>query len=190
MRVVEQVGRQGDDRLQPVVLQNPAADLRFARASAAVEQRRAGQHDTNTATAQLKRFALGQQVHQEQQRTIAHARQTGTEASGEALLAVLSLHLLLHVLPLHAERRVGQAVVELLMGQVIVRQSIAELDVAGVVALDQLVRYGDGIGLRVQLLGVRHQAGIGVPLVDLLDGRGQESASTGCKCMVRTLVDA
>ena len=125
----------------------------------------------DAAAAQLHRFALGQQVHEEQQRTIAHARQAGTETAGEALLAVLGLYLLLYVLPLHTERRVGQAVVELFMGQVIVRQGVAEFDVAGVVALDQLVRHGDGVGLRVQLLGIGHQAGVGVPLVDLLDGR-------------------
>jgi len=54
-------------------------------------------------------------VHQEQQRAIAHPRQAGAEAAGKALLTVLDLKLLLHLLPLHTERRIGQAVVELLM---------------------------------------------------------------------------
>ncbi|MNJ68565.1 hypothetical protein D3C77_648230 [compost metagenome] len=105
--VVEQVGGQGNDRLQPVVLQYPTTDLRLARAGAAVEQWRAGQHDADAAAAQLNGLALGQQVHEEQQRAIAHPWQARAEAARVALLDVLVLYQLLHLLPLHSERRVG-----------------------------------------------------------------------------------
>ena len=118
-------------------------------------------------------------MHQEQQRSIAHPRQAGTEAAGVAQVAVLGVHRFLHHLPLHAEGRVGQAVVEALGGQLVVAERVAQLQVAHVVALDQLVGHADGVGLGVQLLRVGHDARVGVPLGHLLDSRRQEAASAG-----------
>ena len=86
---------------------------------------------------------------------------------------------LLHHLPLHAERRIGEAVVETLGGQQVVRERVAELEVANVIALDQLVGHADGIGLGVQFLRVGHDARVGVPLGHLLDGRRQKAAGAG-----------
>ncbi|MNF72538.1 hypothetical protein D3C84_545180 [compost metagenome] len=65
------------------------------------------------------------------------------------------------------------------MGQQVVGQGVAQLDVLGLEALDQLVRHRDGVGFRVQLLGVGHQASIGVPFGHLLDRRGEKAAGTG-----------
>jgi hypothetical protein len=73
-------------------------------------------------------------VQQEQQRAVADARQAGAEAAVEALLLVLLADFLLDLLPLHAEGRVGQHVVELLAGQAVVAERVAEDDVGDVLA--------------------------------------------------------
>src|SRR5690606_27829304 len=109
---------------------------------------------------------------------IPHPRQACAEATGIAQLLMLVLYLLLHLLPLHPERWIGQAVVELLMGQLVVAQGIAELDVLGREALNQLIRHRDGIGLRVELLGIRNQACMWVPLCHLLNSGGEKTART------------
>src|SRR5689334_20903021 len=47
--VIEELVGKGDDALEPVVLDNPAADLALARAGAAREQRRAVEDDGQAA---------------------------------------------------------------------------------------------------------------------------------------------
>ncbi|MCY1533590.1 hypothetical protein D9M68_689270 [compost metagenome] len=57
-------------------------------------------------------------------------------------------------------------------------QRVAELDVLGFEALDQFVCNRNGVGLGIEFLSVWNHARIGVPFVDLLNSRGQETAST------------
>ena len=146
--VVEHVGGQRDDGLDQVVLQHVAADLGLAGAGAAGEQRRAVEHDADAAAAVLGRAHLAEQVQQEQQRAVRHARQAGAEAAAVALLLVLVADGLLDLLPLHAEGRVGQHVVEQLAEQAVVGQRVAEHDVADVLAADQHVGLADGVATR------------------------------------------
>ena len=155
--VVEHVGRQRDDGLQPVVLDDPLADVRLAGAGAAGEERRAVEDDADPAAAFARRAHLRQQVHQEQQRPVRDARQAGAEAAVVPLLLVLVADLLLDLLPLHAEGRIGEAVVEGLAGVAVVGQGVAEHDVRHVLPLDQHVGLADRVGLRVELLPVDHQ---------------------------------
>jgi hypothetical protein len=96
-------------------------------------------------------------VQQEQQRSVADARHAGPETAVVALVFALLADVLLDVLPLHPEGRVGEHVVEVLAGQAVGGQRVAEHDVADVLALDEHVRLADGVGLGVQLLAVHHQ---------------------------------
>ena len=68
--VVEHLFRQGDDRFQPVVLDQPAADVAFAGAGAAGEQRRAAEDDGEPRAVPVlvraHRLELGHHVLQKQ----------------------------------------------------------------------------------------------------------------------------
>ncbi len=119
------------------------------------------------------------QVQQEQQRAIADARQAGAEAAVEALLLGLLADLLLDLLPLHAEGRIGEHVVEVLAGQAVVGERVAEDDVGDVLPLDQHVGLADGVGLGVQLLPVHHQPRLRVVLGQVLLGHAQHAAGAG-----------
>ena len=63
---------------------------------------------------------------EEEQRAVVHARQAGAEAAVEAELVVLALDLLLLLLPVHAEGRIGEEVVEVLAGELVVGEAVAE----------------------------------------------------------------
>lgn len=123
-------------------------------------------------------------MHQEQKRPVGHPRETRPEPPVEALLLVLGADRLLDLLPLHAERRIGQHVVELLMRMAIIRQGVAENDVADVLPLDQHVRLADGVGLRVQLLPVHDEGCLVVVLRKVLVGCREHPA-----CACRGVVD-
>ena len=160
--VVEHIGRQADDGLDQIVLQHVAADFALARARTAGEQRRAIEHDAEAAAAVLRRAHLGEEMHEEQQRAIRHARQAGTEAAIEALALVLLADFLLDLLPLNAERRIGQHVVELRVSVAVFRQRVARDDVGDILPLDQHVRLADRIALVVQLLPEHREPGLRV----------------------------
>ena len=80
--VVEKLVRQGDDRLEPVVFDDPAADLALAAAGVAGEQRRAVEDDRDRGC----RPARGARILEsmcckKEQRAVVDARQPGAEAA-------------------------------------------------------------------------------------------------------------
>ena len=88
--VVENLLRQGDDGFQPVVLHDPAADLRLARARAAGEERRAIEDDADVALGFLRVVHPGDEVLQEEHLAIGLARQPGPEAAIKAPRCLVS----------------------------------------------------------------------------------------------------
>ena len=127
--VVEKLVRQGDDGVEPVVLDDPAPDIGRAGPGIAAEQGRAIEDDGDLgALAALLRRVLHLRDHvlKEQQRAIIDRRQPRAETAGEAQLLVLLFDDLLLILPLHAERRVGEHVVELLAGEAVAGLAVAE----------------------------------------------------------------
>ena len=101
-------------------------------------------------------------MHEEQQRAIRHARQTGTETPVEALRLVLLANLLLGLLPFDAERRVRQHVVELAIRVPVLGEGVAEDYIADILPLDEHVCLADREGFGVQLLPVHRQASLRV----------------------------
>ena len=75
--VVEHVERQGDDRLQPVVLDDPAADVALALAGVAGEQRAAVVNLGDAAAERGALLHLGELVGQEQHLAVAGAGHQG-----------------------------------------------------------------------------------------------------------------
>ena len=75
--VVEHVERQGDDRLQPVVLDDPAADIAFTLAGVAGEEGAAVVHLGNAAAERGALFHLGELVGEEQHLAVAGAGDQG-----------------------------------------------------------------------------------------------------------------
>ena len=118
-------------------------------------------------------------MEQEQQGAIGHARQARAKAALKAFQLVLVGDLLLHLFPFHSKGRVGKHVVEAGVGQLIVGQGVAELDVADVLTLDQHVRLADGEGLRVQLLAMQRHRDLFAHLLNVLIAFREESAGTG-----------
>lgn len=177
--VVEHVGGQGDDGFQPVVLDDPAADLRLARARAADEKRRAIEHDANAAAT----FGLGphlrDEVQQEEQAAVGHARQARAEPPLVAFLRVLVTDEFLDLFPLHAKRRIGEHVVEALAGQAVVGERVSVDDVGDVLALDEHVRLADGVGLGIQFLAEDHQASLWVEALEAFLRHREHAAGTG-----------
>jgi hypothetical protein len=114
--VIEHLLRESDDALEPVVLDDPLADVALTRARTAGKERRAAEDDRETRAVLVLRRAHGlrlvDHVLQEEQRAIIHPRQPGPETAFEAAFVVLLLNLLLLLLPVHAEGRVSEEVVE------------------------------------------------------------------------------
>ena len=118
--VVEHVERQGDDGLQPVVLDDPAADVALALAGVAGEERRAVVHLGDAAAERRAVLHLGEHVGQEEhlavagagdERVLRIARVLDDEA--RVLDAVLAAHPLEVALPALAVGRIGEHEVEL-----------------------------------------------------------------------------
>src|SRR5207245_7700130 len=105
-RAFEELVGHGDDGFEPVVLDDPAANLAFAGAGLAGEERRAVEDDGQPAAALVGGLHFRQHVLQEQEGAVVDARQAGAEAFGEALLLVLLANLLFLRLPFDAEGRV------------------------------------------------------------------------------------
>ena len=112
--VVEHVGRQSDDGLDEIVLQDVAADLALAGSRAAGEQRRPVEHDAEAAAA----LGAGRIFEIRCSRNSSDPSQTRGSPGPKRPLKPFSscslADLLLDLLPLHAERRIGEHVVELL----------------------------------------------------------------------------
>ena len=180
--IVEQLVGQGDDGLQPVVLDDPAPDVALAAAGVAREQGRAVEHDGEATAAGLGRAHFRQHVLQEQQRAVVDARQPRAEPAGIAEGLGLVPNRLALLLPLHAEGRVGQHVVEgprpaRVVGPEGVRgEGVAEMDVVRVLALDEHVGLADRPGFVVPVLAEHEGLGVGVEGADVLFGHGQHAA--------------
>src|SRR5690606_6359824 len=179
--VVEHVGGQGDDRLDQIVLQQVATNLRLARTGTTGKQWRAIEDDANARAAVARVTHLADQMQQEQQRAIGYTRQARAETTVEALLGVLVGDLFLNLLPVHTERRVAEHEVETVAGQLVVGQGVAQLDVADVLPLDQHVRLADGVGLGVQLLAMQRHGDLLADGLDVLVALGEEAAGAGSR---------
>src|SRR5207245_7878552 len=114
--VVEHLLRQGNNGLEPVLLDDPLANVALARTRAAGEQRGAAEDDRQTGTVLVLRRTHGLELAdhelEEEQRAIVHARQPSAEAAAETALVVLLLDLPLLLLPVHPEGWVGEKLVE------------------------------------------------------------------------------
>ncbi len=66
--------------------------------------------------------------------------------------------------PVNAERRIGDAVVELIAVELVVVQGVAKLHVVGIAPTDQHVSLGDAKSERVQLLAKAGDIRIGIQL--------------------------
>ena len=163
--VVEEVERQGDDGLEPVVLDEPAADVALALARVAGEQRPAVVDLGDAAAERRVAVHLRRHVGEEEHLAVAGA---GDERQLFALVhhlearvahAVLAAHRLEVLLPALPVGRIGEHEVELLGGEGVVRERgpfRAADDVVGALAFafEQHVRLADGVSLGVDLLAV------------------------------------
>ena len=115
---------------------------------------------------------------EEEELAVADPGQAGAEPAGVAAV-VFGLHRRLIHLPFLAEGRVGQQVVEALVGVLVLAERAAELDVLGVApvgGLDEQVGLADGERLRVDFLAEQVNVGVGVDLLDALSCDGQHAA--------------
>src|SRR5690606_27576265 len=150
-RVVEKLVRQGNDCLQPVVLNDPAADLTLPGSSVTGEERRAVEDDGKPAPT-VFRVHLRNHVLQEEQRPITDPGQTCPETARMPELLVLLPDRIRVLLPVDSERWIAEHVVEPLAWQAIVGEGVPELDVVRVLTLDHDVGETDRIGLGIDLL--------------------------------------
>src|SRR5205085_3030927 len=107
----EELVRQRDDGLQPVVLNDPAPYLALTRSRPTGKQRRSVQDNRQPGAALLRRLPLRDHVLQEKERAIVDARPSGAEAPFVAQLLVLVADERLNLLPFHAVGRIGKEVV-------------------------------------------------------------------------------
>ena len=105
-------------------------------------------------------------------------RPGGEPAVGAGFVAFLRDRLGV-LLPVHAVGRVGHAEVELAALEGVVGERVAEGDVGRVVALGEQVGLADRVGLRVVLLAVQAEPGVGVLGEQVLLGQGEHAAGAG-----------
>ena len=101
---------------------------------------------------------------QEQQRPVVDARQASSETSILTVALSLVLDCLLLDLPFLPERRVREAVRERLTLVAVLQERVPEVDVRGVLVLDDEVCLGHGEGQGVELLAEQVQGGLSVVL--------------------------
>ena len=162
--VVEHVLRQGDDGLQPVVLDDPAADIALALTGVAGEERRAVVDLGDAAAEAGGVLHLGELVDQEHELTVRGAgdhlvfRVAAVLGDKARVLDVaLAAQTLQIGLPAFAIGRIGEHEVELLRREGIAGERGTILDVVDFspFALQQQVGLGNGIGLGLNLLAVK-----------------------------------
>lgn len=167
--VVEELGREGDDGLQPVVFDDPPADLALPRAGVPGEERGPVEDDGDAAASlrtTLWVFHLRDHVLQEEQCSVRRAGRAGREPPVRVAGLVLDVALLL--LPRHPEGWIRQHEVEPRPPELILRKRRPEPDVARVLARHQEVRLGDGVRLVVDLLPEHEHVHVRLGLLDVL----------------------
>jgi hypothetical protein len=102
------------------------------------------------------------------------------EAPVETLLVVLLAYSLLGLLPFHTERRIGEHIVEYLMGVAVVGERVTRLDVRYILPLDEHVCFANGVGLVVQLLAGYGESRLRVVFMYPLTRDRKHSSRTGC----------
>ena len=161
--VVEHVERQGDDGLQPVVLDDPAADVALALSGVAGEERTAVVHLGDAAAQPRVPLHLAQHVGQKHHLAVAGAGDERVvrvavvlHEEAQVREARLAPHALQISLPALAVGRIGEHEVELAGGEGVVGQGGPEPHVVRLdaFALEDQVGLADGVGLRVDLLAV------------------------------------
>jgi hypothetical protein len=163
--VVEELVGQGDDGFEPVVLDDPAADLGLAGAGRAGEQRRAVEHDGQAGAALLDGgFILEIMCWRNSSEPSLMRGSPAPKRPAKPLESWLVLDGVGHLLPLDAEGRVGEEVVEGLADEPSWLKRVAVGDVGGVLALQHHVGAADGVGLGVELLAEHLQVGVRVQL--------------------------
>ena len=160
--VVKKLLRQRDQGFEVIVLQDPAADLAFAGAGVAGEERRAVHDDADAAGPLVRVVHPAEHVLEEQELAVADPRQTGLESILGRPCGLGPDCLLIEV-PVLAIRRIGEEVVERAVGVAVMGQSAAEGDVVGVAAigaLDVQVGLADRERLRVDFLAEQVDVGV------------------------------
>ena len=173
--IVEEVGRQSDDRLDPVMLQHPAPDLALAAAGTACKERRAI-HDNADARAGLVITHLGNHVLQEEKLAVGDARRASTKAAIMAHLLGLSLDRLAIFLPVDAIGRIADHVVEFAAPVGVIGEGVAEGDLVRIMAGHQHVGTADREGFGVDFLAVEFGTDLGIDVVQGLFGQGEHAA--------------
>jgi hypothetical protein len=163
--VVEHVERQGDDGLQPVVLDDPAADVALALAGVAGEQR-AAVVDLGDAAAErgvvlhLESMLARKSIWPSLERVISeYSGSPACSMTKRGSLIPLAAHALQVALPALAVGRIGEHEVELarregVVGERRVLRAADDVVRRLALALEQQVGLADGVGLGVDLLAV------------------------------------
>ena len=175
--VIEQIVRQLNDRIQQIVFDQIATDVRLPAARIAGEQTRTIVNAGNARPDGTvgDGLHLARHLHQKQQLPVAGARGRIDGFAPPPIIGQLHLKAriydlltLLDVLeftaPAFAVGRIRQHEIEAQPRELIDGQRRADLDVLRVVALDHHVRLTDGIGLVVDLLAVQ---------IDIAPGRNR-----------------
>ncbi len=161
----------------------PLTDVALAAAGVAGEKRRSVEDDAYAAAAFLGPAHLRKHVLEEKERAVIDARQSRPEASIIAQSVVLLLDEARLLLPLHSKGRVSQHVVE---GQLlpvfvaiesVLRETVAEHDVVGVLAFDEHVRFTHGPGFVVPVLSEQKRVGFRIQVADIFLRYREHSAS-------------
>ena len=165
--VIEEIERQGEDRLQPIIFYDPTADVALALASVSRKQRRPVMHLCNAAAQRRCVVHFCRHVGKEEHLAIAGAsdqRVLRIPGMGqfEALVAhsVFATHRLQVFLPAFSVGWIQEHEVEFTGGEGIVRECRpfrAANNMVGIFALtlQQYVCLADGVGLAIDLLPIQ-----------------------------------
>ena len=152
--------------IEPVVLDDPAANVGRPRSGVSGEERRAIEDDGDLRTRLvlvpfLIGVHLGNHVLKEEERSVIDGRKPGAEPARKAHGFVLAFDRVFLVFPFDTEGRVGHQVVEALTLKAVlgltVAEGVSEDDVGRVLVLDEHVRAADCPGLVVVLLAEKRE---------------------------------
>ena len=92
------------------------------------------------------------------------------------MLLMLLTNLFLDLLPFDAEGRIGEHVVELLVGVAVAGEGVSRDNVGDILPFDEHVGFADRVAFVVQLLAGHRQAGLGVEVREVLARDRQHAA--------------